>query len=80
MNKNLLKHKKSIENHNTRKAIGYEPTLDFNFGYISALLSNNLITRNEFNILKECYAIEEDNIHHSFINKNGDLVREKYED
>ncbi|MBV6514304.1 MAG: hypothetical protein FMNOHCHN_03910 [Ignavibacteriaceae bacterium] len=50
----MKKYHQQILRHNRSKYLGYESTLDFNYGYISALLSNKLISRKEYNkLLKE---------------------------
>lgn len=54
--KNLAKFSRQLETLNARYAKGYEGTLDFNFGYISALHYNKLISLKESNLLLKVYA------------------------
>lgn len=45
--KKIVKFSRQIETLNARYALGYEETLDFNHGYISALRCNKIISRKD---------------------------------
>jgi hypothetical protein len=48
----MKKFRQQIIRHNRIKALGYESTLSFNYGYIAALFSNKLISQKEYNKLR----------------------------
>ena len=54
MNKRLSKYSQQL-NDMGRKALGFEDSLSFSHGYISALLKNGLISIREANSLKKVY-------------------------
>lgn len=73
MNKNILKYKSQIEQQIKLRRLEYTGQLDFNYGYISALLSNDLINIKESNILKKVYASASNSYLDWAIDKNGEL-------
>ena len=76
--KNVHKYEKQIVKHG-RKALGYEDTMAFNYGYISALLTNELISRKEYNVLVKVYTEKNEGYDFFFIDRDG-KVSDKYED
>ena len=52
---------KQIKGQNQRKALGYEDTLAFNFGYISCLFTNKIISKLEYNLLLKQFSYESEN-------------------
>ena len=73
--KKIHKYEKQIIQHE-RKALGYEDTMSFNYGYIASLLTNKLISRKEYNILIKVYTADNTN-GLFYIGKNGNLAKEK---
>lgn len=72
----LYKHYLQIKRKNNILALGYESTIDFNFGFIYALMANNIINRKEFNILQKIFLIhgqEGDSDNNFYINKKGEM-------
>jgi hypothetical protein len=69
----IVKYRDQIEDMNKRKALGYENTLDFNFGYIACLFRNKLITRSEYNKLIKVFASVENNDGYWFIENDGEI-------
>ena len=63
---------KTLNNKLNRLARGYESSLDFAYGYISALLQMGYINKKQANILKKCYATEEE---YYFDDKSGEAIR-----
>ncbi len=46
---------------NDQLALGYESTLDFNFGYLNALYKHKIISKKQYNrLLQEHYLIDDD--------------------
>ena len=64
---------KQIIAQNNRKGLGYESTLDYNFGYLSALYTNRVINRKEYNTLKKVYASTDNGDGRYFVTKAGGL-------
>ena len=56
----LEKYRKQLLNQQ-RKALGYEAMLDFCYGYCSALMTNKLITKKEFYMLRREFAENDGN-------------------
>ena len=52
--------KRAIEKTNSRLALGYEATLDFNHGYLYALFQNKMISKKEYDALIKVYSNYED--------------------
>ena len=73
MNRKLEKYSKQIKAINHRKALGYERTLDFSYGYIEALIDNKFISRKEGNVLLKVYSNYE-NGDCRWIIENGKLM------
>ena len=76
MSKSINKIISQIKNH-SRKALGYEDTLSFNHGYISALLTNKIISKKQYYALKKVYASIENENCDFYIDENGKLKRHK---
>jgi hypothetical protein len=55
----VKKYAKLIERNNAKLALGYESSLDFNYGYIVCLRQTKTITQKEANILMKMYASHE---------------------
>jgi hypothetical protein len=70
---NLQKIANEIKAQNDRKALGYESTLDFNFGYLSALRKHGVITNKEYNALKKVFLSRGD-YECRYIIEDGKLV------
>lgn len=71
---NIHKYEKQIKQHE-HKALGHEETMSFNHGYVAALLTNNLISKKEYNALKKVYSWENtDGCFH--IDENGKLKKD----
>ena len=60
-NKNIEFFRKQLKGHNQRKALGYEDTLAFNFGYIVSLYTNKVVSRKEYNVLLKEFSYESEN-------------------
>jgi hypothetical protein len=64
---------KKIETLNARHALGYESTLDFNHGFITALKINKLISVKDANALIKVYAsVENGDCRYTILN-TGEL-------
>jgi len=73
MNKKVLKLRDEIEKVNKSKALGYEETMDFNWGWLSALFLKKIITKKEYNDLKKVYSNFKNGDSYWFINDKGEL-------
>lgn len=60
MKENNLKFVKIIKDTLRRKALGYERSLDFAYGFITGLLNLGFVTRKFYNELIDNFAVETD--------------------
>lgn len=65
--------KKHIEKINNKKALGHDATIDFNHGYLTSLLHNKIINRQQYNSLMKVYSNYQNCDYHWFINKKGEI-------
>jgi hypothetical protein len=73
VNKKVIGIKKKLEKQLGSKALGYEEILDFAWGFLSALLCEEIINRAEYNTLMKVYSNYKNADSHWFINKDGEL-------
>ena len=68
---NIHIYEEEIKKLNDQLALGYEKTLDFNYGYIYALFKHKLISRKEKSILMKVYSNYDDEEY--YIGTDGEL-------
>ncbi len=72
---NIHNYEKQLSAISSKLALGYESDLDFSYGYLTALVKNECITRKEFNILFKVFCKNEDG--EFFIDQNGLLCKDE---
>ena len=71
---NIVEVDKQIQTVNARYAKGYEGTLDFNFGYITALKAHKLISARDYENLLLVHASPKNEDCRYSISKSGKLI------
>jgi hypothetical protein len=65
-----------IKSLNYRLALGYDATLDFNYGYLRALLTQKILKRWEYNSLLKVFSADNNDGIFS-IDKKGNLMQDQ---
>ena len=71
---------KELEKVGASVALGYEGMLDFNHGYLYALLKHKVITGNEYNKLMKVHSNYKNGNYRWSIGADGEIVTDKEAD